>query len=214
MKTAFRTTIILIITLFSMGLKSQTMEETLTKTMQQLDTATTLPDFMSACSQFDLAAGKWSDQWITNYYAAYAKAISTYHETDAVKKDQMIDDAEKNLATLKTLKGDSSETYVLAALLINARVAVDGKNRGAKYGSVFSENLTKAKAINPENPRIYYLKGVSLFYTPKMFGGGTKKAKEYFDKATPLFEKENKTSILIPHWGAKENAHYLSECDK
>jgi hypothetical protein len=83
-----------------------------------------------------------------------------------------------------------------------------------KYGQIFSSNLEKAKEVNPENPRMYYLQGTSKLFTPKAYGGGKKVALPYFEKAKTLFEKESNDDITKPNWGKKHNEGFLAECMK
>jgi hypothetical protein len=140
-----------------------------------------------------------------------------YTETDKDKKDAYLDEADEWLNTATALsdkedKGQQSELYALKAMSANARIGVDPQKRWKKYGKIFESNLEQAKAQNADNPRIYFLKGTSLFYTPKAFGGGKKKAAEYFERAKALLEKESNDDILNPSWGAETNAYYLKEC--
>jgi hypothetical protein len=190
------------------------LADALTKAYNQFESANDLGPKMAAVAQFDLAANKWSGDWAANYYAAWAKAIISYLEPDKKRKDLLLDDADKYLEKVKSINDSADETYVLAALVANARLSVDGGTRWKKYGDIFNKDLEKAKEKNAQNPRIYYLKGVSTFYTPKAFGGGKKNAKEYFDKATPLFTAQDKSSILKPYWGEKQNQDYLKQCNE
>jgi len=212
MKTILKNIALLLLVSYTLNLKAQTFEENLTSAFAKFDSAKTIAEMMPASSMFDIIANQNSGQWAANYYAAYAKAVISFIEPDVKKKELLIDEAEKYFSKINTILPDSSEKYVLAALIVNARISVDGRNRGSQYGQVLEQNLKKAKAINPNNPRIYYLKGTSLFYTPKLFGGGKNKAKEYFDRATPLFEAQKGNSILMPYWGKKQNVTYLNQC--
>ena len=154
--------------------QAQTLEEIIAKNLPNVNPMKPVGELMGTMAQFDLAAAQFPEEWAANYYAAYAKVNTTYAMEDAAQKDQLLDEADIYLAKAKELGADKSETFILAAMLANARLAVDGQNRWQKYGAIFSENLEKAKALNADNPRIYYLKGTSLFYTPEMFGGGKK----------------------------------------
>ena len=194
-------------------LKAQTMEESLSKTLTKMDSVQNLTQMMSISAQFDMIAAKWESEWSSNYYAAYAKTIASFIVQDNKEKDLFLDEADKYLEKIKAIDSQNDETWVLAALITNARISVDGQNRGMKYGGIFNQNLSKAEKINPDNPRIYYLRGTSLFYTPEMYGGGKAKAKPLLEKAKGLFAKETKTSVLKPHWGEKENLDYLKQCD-
>jgi hypothetical protein len=125
----------------------------------------------------------------------------------------LLKQAEIYLARIKAKNVQNDEIDVLHALLVNASTAVDPKSRGGQNASTFSAYLKKARDKNADNPRIYYVKGLSLFYTPKAFGGGAAVAKPFFEKAALLFRKEETTGFLKPHWGKAINDYYLSQCN-
>jgi hypothetical protein len=211
-----KTITILAISSFVLNANAQTAEESLKANLQQLDSAKTVNEAMAASSAFDMTAMKFPNEPMVHYYAAYSKALLSYMlpETEMKRKDQVLDQGDRSFEKYKQLNPESDETYVLAALMANARMAVDGQNRWKKYGEIFDQNLEKAKTINVNNPRIYYLKGISTFYTPKMFGGGKKKAKPYFDKAKELYATQDNSSVLKPIWGEKQTDMYLKQCEE
>jgi hypothetical protein len=213
MKPLFKTLSLLFFLSLPVCVEAQTMEESLSKTFMQMDSIKGMSDMMKVSSQFDMIADKWNDEWSANYYAAYAKAIASFIEQDSKKKDLFLDAADKYLEKVKSIGKDNDETWVLAALITSARIAVDGQNRGMQYSGIASQYLEKAEKINPNNPRIYYLKGSSLFYQPEMYGGGKDKAKPYLEKAKDLFAKESKASILKPRWGENQNLDMLKQCE-
>lgn len=213
MKALVKTLGLFLFIAFPACLKAQTLEESLSKTLMKMDSVQTLSQMMSISAQFDMIVSKWENEWSSNYYAAYSKTIASFIVQDSKKKDLFLDEADKYLEKIKAIDSQNDETWVLAALITNARISVDGQNRGMQYGGIFNQNLSKAEKINPDNPRIYYLRGTSLFYTPEMYGGGKAKAKPLLEKAKELFDKETKTSVLKPHWGEKENLDYLKQCD-
>jgi hypothetical protein len=194
--------------------RAQTLEETISKNLPNLSMEKPLNELMGTMAQFDLAVGQYPEDWAANYYAAFAKATVSYVIKEAQQRDLLLDEADALMAKVMQLGGDNSDSYVLAAMVANARLAVDGQNRWQKYGAIFSENLEKAKGLNADNPRIYYLKGTSLFFTPEMFGGGKKLALPLFEQAKPLFAKETKGSVLVPHWGTEANDYFIAECNK
>jgi len=214
MKQLVKTLGLLLLLTVPVCLKAQTMEESLSKTFMQMDTVKNLSGMMSVSAQFDMIADKWGNEWSSNYYAAYAKVIVSFIVQDSKKKDLLLDEADKYLEKVKSLDSQNDETCVLAALITSARIAVDGQNRGMQYSGTLNQYMEKAEKINPDNPRIYYLRGSSLFYQPEMYGGGKEKAKPYFEKAKELFAKETKTSMLKPRWGEKLNLEYLKQCDE
>jgi len=206
------------ITLFSVTFAgaqdTKEMEKILNTTFTQFDSTLNLQVMVPLSAQLDLIAEKYDREWVAQYYAAYAKVMISYIEPDMAKKDLILDQGDEFLAAIVDLGVDNDHRYIITAMLANARMAVDGENRWKKYGPIFEDNLAKAKEKNADNPQIYYNKGVALFYTPKMFGGGPKKALPYLEKAKGLYPKVDKNNILIPHWGEDKTNYYISECAK
>ena len=183
------------------------------KTFLAFDTTMNQDVRVDQSNKLSLIAKKWDGEWVAHYYVAYSKVTLTYFEKDAAKKDAYLDEADKEREDAVTiLKKDNDETYVLAAMIANARLGVDPMARWQKYGPIFSANLESAKELNPDNPRMYYLQGVSKFYTPKAYGGGKKAAMPYFEKAQALFAKETTTDITAPHWGKDKNEYFMGQC--
>ena len=205
-------TILLAATIFTVAAAhAQTdFKPVLQATYIAFDTSHDLAAKTEQANKLGLIAKKWPDEWATNYYAAYSKTMLSFLEQDGTKKDAYLDEAQSYEENAKRLIGKpTDETYVMDAMIANARISVDGRARYQKYGKIFSDNLDSAKALNPDNPRIYYLRGTSKFYTPKMFGGGKKAALPYFEKADGLFEKQSTDDILKPSWGKGANDYFI-----
>ena len=193
---------------------AQDFKPVLEKTFLAFDTTMDFATKVEQSNKLTLISKKWDNEWTTHYYAAYSKAQLSYMEKEAAKKDAYLDEAEKEKQdAISILKKENDETYVLAAMIANARMVVDGMNRWQKYGPIFGENLESAKGVNPDNPRMYYLNAVSKFFTPKQFGGGKKAALPYFEKANTLFAKEaGVTDITKIHWGKDKNDYFIGLC--
>jgi hypothetical protein len=200
--------------LMGVVLKAQTLEESLNASLPKFEAATTDQQMIATASGLDMIASKWGDQWISSFYSAYAKIKISLKLTEKTKRDQYLDAANLLLDKADKLSPNNEEILILQAWSAKARIAIDGKDRWKKYGEVYDDLIAKAKKINPENPRIYFLEGQGPFYKPKMWGGGKDKAKPYFEKAKVLFDKENKQAILIPSWGAKEDEDLLKQCNE
>ena len=194
--------------------QAQTLEEKLSALFLEFDTTQVFLAKMAASSKLELLANMESENYAVNYYAAYAKAMISYMEKDKDRKDMFLDVADSFLEKVKQLQPKNEETFILGALLANARLVVDGGSRWKQQGDIFNANIDAAIAINPANPRIYHLKGVATFYMPKMFGGGAKNALVYLDKAKTLFVNQVNGNITIPYWGEKRNLYFISECTK
>lgn len=202
--------------LSSFAAMAQDYKAPLTATYLAFDTTINEGPRLEAANKLKLIAKKFPDVWQANYYAAYALANLSYSEKDAAKRDAYLDEAQGYYEDmLAAMDGkENSETHVLAALIANARMAVKPQQRYQKLGKVFEQEMEAAKADNPDNPRIYYLKGVTKYFTPKMFGGGADAAKPYFEKADTLFANETTDDVDVIHWGKGANAYFLGEIRK
>ncbi|MEI8278218.1 MAG: hypothetical protein WCG87_00560 [Bacteroidota bacterium] len=201
------------IALLIVNVQAQNFKETLQKTFVTFDTSFNMQTKIEQSNKLSMIAKKWNTEWVTHYYASYGKVILSYNERDEAKRDAYLDEAEKEKdEAVSILTKENDETYVLNAMIANARMAVNPMNRWQKYGKIFTDNLDKAKAANPDNPRIYYIQGTSKFYTPKAFGGGKKAAMPYFEKANGLFAKESDADITKPSWGKTANTYFFEQC--
>ncbi|HRO41343.1 MAG TPA: hypothetical protein PL009_00820 [Flavipsychrobacter sp.] len=191
---------------------AQDFKQALQKTWNTFDTTKENSARVEMSNKLGLISKKWPDEWAAHFYNALSKAILSYNETNEAKRDAYLDEAEREREeTVSLLKKENDETYVLAAMIANARLAVKPQSRWQKYGKIFDENIAKAKELNPNNPRIYYLQGTSKRFTPKMFGGGKKASLPYFEKAESLFAKENSEDVTTISWGKRINETFLKD---
>ena len=181
-----------------------------------MDTISTLVGWKMAGAKIDKVKAKYPENWIPAYYSTYAAIQMTYFDqtSPAKVKDSYLDAAEKNFEVVKSNCPLKDEVHVLTAMIANARLVIDAQNRWKEYGKIFDDNLEAAKKINADNPHIYLSKGFSVYYTPKMFGGGAKNALEYFNTADAKFKLMKETKLDKPYWGAMSCAYMIGECNK
>jgi hypothetical protein len=192
---------------------SQTIEESIQSTLSQFNPGNRTA-MMAAVNRFDLIAKKWNNDWVSHYYAAYSKTIAGATESDAAKKAQFFNEAEKSLEAAKANgASENDEVYALLAMISSNRIGLDPE-AWQKHMEVYSTNLRKAKQLRKENPRIYYIEGMSKFYTPETYGGGKKNALIYFEKAEEYFKNESKSDVRKPYWGQEHNAEMIQECNE
>jgi hypothetical protein len=190
------------------------MKTVLKKTFDDLDAATAQSQKIQLSGRLGLIASKWNNEWITHYYLAYSKVVlSEYSNLDDSKRDELLDEAGSELdKAVKILGKDNDETHVLGAFIANWRIAISPMTRYMIYGKVFTGHMEAAKAINPANPRIYYLRGMAKYGMPKFAGGGEQVALPYLAKADSLYARETDLDITRPYWGKTATAYYLKLC--
>jgi hypothetical protein len=191
----------------------QTDDEKFVKAMQetlvQFGKAKTPTEMQAVANRFEMIGKNAPKEWLPNYYAAFCYTLLSFMETETEKRDKLVEKAETLINNLGT---ENDEIFVMRAMVAQANLAIDGQSRWQKQGAIFSENLEKAEKLNPENPRIYYLKGNNLFYMPEAFGGGAKTACPEWQKAKTRFETFKPQSDIYPNWGKEQNDEYLKNC--
>ena len=210
MKTILMFTILM--TAFSATVFSANYEETMKVNIQKLNTEFTISGLTNLANQFERIANAETGKWHPGYYAVYCYVWATaVGEIPAEDKHKLLDLAQVQMDVLQKSFKKESEIFALQAFLYQMRIT--DMSKGFKYSSLASEALEEAEKINPNNPRIYYLRGNNTFHTPKAFGGGKEKAKPMFEKAAALFESQKPANAIEPAWGSEHNKQMLAECD-
>lgn len=198
---------IIFLFLFSI-LYSQNTTQALTEQMVKLEQTTTEKAWLELAKQFEKIAEASPKNWYAQYYTSYAyiQLANAANKT----KDAWCDKAEIYLNAAFKLDAAHSENYVLKAYLLSARIQVNPMLRGASMGKVSKKQLDMAQKADSNNPRYYYVRGMGIYNTPAIFGGGKKKAKPYLEKALVKYKEYKAVSALSPVWGEMETKKLLS----
>jgi len=185
------------------------------KNIAMLDSAMQKGNAKELANNFERIGDAEKTQWLPYYYAAYCNILSTYTEKDKTKVDAVADKAEELITKAEAIAGkENSETAVIKSMIASTHMMVDPQSRYMQYGAASSENIEKAKALDPTNPRPVYLEAQSKFYTPEAFGGGKAVAKPLFEKAIAMFDAFKTAGELYPAWGKSAAQYFLSLASK
>lgn len=177
-------------------------EKVMKSSLNMLDSAETLETHNQLANKFERIALAEKDQWLAYYWSAYCYTISSFDEKiEAQQKDKYLDKALDYLDSAASLEGDLDEIHLLRSFTYTGKIIVDPMARGMKFGPMSSEERAKAKAINPENPRYYYMEGINLVQTPAIWGGDKAKGKKMLEKAIEKYEAFEPASDIHPDWG-------------
>ena len=88
---------------------------------------------------------------------------------------------------------------------------VDPMSRGMLYIEKVFSSLERARSLNPENPRIYFLEGVTKLNLPPGMGGGADIGRPILEEALVKFEAFANPDPLWPSWGEEAT---LTELEK
>lgn len=173
----------------------------MTAAIESLDKASGIDEYQAQSSLFERIASAEKTRWMPYYYASYSLVVMSFEEADGGKKDQILDKAQELLDAAKELEPEESELHVLQAFLYPSRILVDPMGRGMEYMGLIFSSLETAKALNPKNPRIYFLEGVNKANMPPSMGGGADMAKPLLEEAVAKFDAFDNKDPLWPHWG-------------
>ena len=211
MKTIILASIITILTTITLTDEKDYLKA-MDKNVKELKKAKSSNDFMDLASNFEQITDKVTDEWLPYYYISYCYLNTVFPATDSENIDKTLDKAEAMLKKARELSPENSEIEVLQGWIYQGRIQVDPMGRGANYSQKASASFGKAQNIDPDNPRIYFLTGQNVLYTPEMYGGGKEAACPYFLKAKEKYETFKPESSISPDWGEEYNDKQAAEC--
>ena len=183
--------------------------QTMKNNISLLDSAKSIDQLQSLASTFERIGDAEKTQWLPYYYAALAQ---TWIGWNPATKDKDANSQKINayLAKAEVIE-KNAELYAVENMSATQQMLVDPQSRWMTNGKDAGEALQKGLAADPNNPRLYYLQGMSLFGTPSQYGGGKDKAKPLFEKSVALF-KAAQPKPLYPTWGQKQAEDMLAQC--
>jgi len=179
------------------------------KNISLLDSAKTIDDLQSVAGTFERIGDAEKTQWLPYYYAALAQTWIGWRP-DVKDKDGNSAKIDAFVAKAEAIE-KNSELYAVENMSATQQMLMDPQTRWMTKGKDASVALQKGMQLDPNNPRLYYLQGMSLFGTPAQFGGGKDKAKPMFEKSIALY-KTAKPKPLYPTWGQKQAEDMLAQC--
>ena len=181
--------------------------------LSKMDSAKTVADFENIAAVFNRIGDAEKTQWLPYYWAGVALSSLGWADQKGDKDalaGRIIGLCDKAEA-LTTDSAARSEILSVRNMAATQQMLVDPQTRFMSYGKQAADYLQKGMQLNPGNPRLYYLQGMSVFNTPEQFGGGKQKAKPVFQKAVDLYKAEE-VRPLHPHWGEAQAIQMLAQC--
>lgn len=205
--------LVIIISMFFSGMAfAQTKYDgAMTKGLEQLKAAKSVDDMLSASAFFERVGDAEKDKWLPYYYAAYANYVTAWINPK-LDKDKIAEKSNDLLTKAEAIEPNNSELFCMRQMTATLQMVVDPMSRWQSYGAQANSAIERAIKADPNNPRIYYLKGQSLMNTPEAFGGGKAVAKKLFEKSVELYKNFQPASPYHPVWGKEEAEKLLAAC--
>ncbi len=132
-------------------------------------------------------------------YIHYRLAFNTLKKGKKEDTVKLLTAAEK---ALKTIQNPKSRDFSLLASVYSLWAGTGALN-GPVYGAKSSKAIKQAEKLDPQNPQVFLVKGVSAYHTPMLFGGSNKTAAKYLDKAINLYRSSDLN--VVYSWGNAES---------
>lgn len=175
-----------------------------------LKNATSSASFMAVAQKFETLALEAKSAWEPYYYAALARIEAGRLGRDE-DKDAVADKVDALLMGGETIQ-KNSELYTLHYFNEILRLLVDPGQRWAKSSGVLDHYFQQAIDLNPNNPRIYFLKAKLVLQLPADKNGGKENALPLVQRSVELFERYEPDRLFEPSWGGAEARKVLEEC--
>jgi len=185
--------------------------------ISKLDSTSTAQAWSDLANSFQRIADAEKTQWLPYYYASLSHVMNGYmlmvgqQSGMADKLDPLAAQAEELLSKAEAIKKDNSDIYCLKKMVSTLKMMADPMTRWQTEGPIATAALEKAKALDPQNPRVYMLEGQDKFYTPEQFGGSKTEAKALFEESLKKFDAYKPESPLHPQWGKSQVQYFLSQ---
>ena len=197
--------------------QSEKYTQAMQANISKLDSTTTADAWAELANSFTRIAEAEKTQWLPFYYAAYSNVMHGYMLAGnqqgglADKIDPLAEKAENLLGKAEAISKDNSEIFIVKKMVATLKLMADPMTRWQTEGPIAEAALTKAKSLDPQNPRIYVLEGQDKFFTPEQFGGSKSEAKVLFEESLKKFETYKLQSPIHPNWGKTAAQYFLSQ---
>ncbi len=161
---------------------------------------------LKAARELALAAAPQVTQPSKKAHALYFVGYANYSLVNLPsEKESSEQNADAGIAALEEaikLEPAFADAHALLGSLYGQKAA-GGMMAGMKYGQKSAVTMERAITLQPKNPRILLLEGVSLFFKPAMWGGDKQKALGNLQRACDLAEKGACAAkeATMPDWG-------------
>ena len=192
---------------------AQTSEELMMEGKQLVDKGVISSDLSylsEARERFETVLTDDSENYLANYFLAYTDYRLAAYSLQNNEKEQFENFIGYSIQELNELLESNDNNSEVIALLASAYAfQISAKpDLGSEFGPIAFYLIFKAYDIDPHNPRVMLLSGLSYFNIPKDYGGSKLKALDDFIKSVKLFESATDEDDDIA-WGYTDALAWL-----
>ena len=165
-----------------------------------------------ASDMFERIAAADKTSWLPNYYVALVNTTTSFGTQDKTLVNALLNKAQNALDVEMIKDQSNAELYIMQAMIYTAWVVADPMTNGMKYSSKVMEAYTKAKALDPNNPRAVFGEADYQLGGAKWTGVDTKPLCQEVDKAIGLFATFKPETPFSPKWGLDRALEAQKNC--
>lgn len=185
---------------------------TMKTNLELLKNAKTMQEYNNVAAAFTRVATAEKTLWVPYYYAALAKLHGAMNDQN-VDKDAVAGEVDTLLGSAEAIE-PNSELSTLHYYNEVLKMTVNPAARYMQEAPLLEKYYTQAIAQDSTNPRIYFMKGQTVFHTPESFGGGPEAAKALFQKSVDLYKIQDTARSFKPKWGKEDAEAMLKKCEQ
>jgi tetratricopeptide (TPR) repeat protein len=164
----------------------------------------------AACLRMLPAAKAGPEAAMVRYTIAYAGwRLAFSPAVEAAEQIAMLADAETQLNQALVLHPSFAEAYGLLSSVLGAQISKNPE-LGATLGAAAGQMLARARALDPNSPRLLMAQGTTLLRTPVEYGGDPQRAETFLRQALQAFDKEA-AGKQWPSWGKVDTHVWLGQ---
>ena len=155
------------------------------------------------------AATAFPENGLVHHYLGYALYRLSTLRFDADPDGALVILSESESALRRSIELEPiPESHALMSSVLGLQIVSD--ETAMRLSMRAEGEMRRAVEMDPRNPRVKVLEGISAFHTPTMYGGGHDIALDRFLAAAELFEEDAPESPL-PAWGRAEVYAWLGQ---
>ena len=215
---SFLASFMVMISVSTLSGQSEKYVQAMQQNLEKMAIAKSVEDWQQVANLFERISAAEEKEWLPIYYQSFCHmmlATQQMQEKEMESCMKHLDQAQAALDQAQTKTEEpQSEILALQGFIYQGRIWENFQANGPIYSPKSHEALDKAIALDPENPRSYYLKGQNVLHTPVFFGGGGTAALPLLEKAAEKFASFESKSPLHPSWGQGQNEYMLARAKK
>lgn len=170
-----------------------------------------VPTLMNVAGLAERILNQDKNNNIARYYLAlmqYLQIQTEMRSLDKAKFKKLFDSCVDNSTKLLSDNSLKDEAYIILASVYMMKISVEPEDAMNLFGAI-NQYLENAETSNLDNPRVHLTKGMFIFNTPEMFGGGPKNALPILQKAEKLFLNSKDKELI--NWGLIETYTWIGQ---